>query len=152
MRNKKLAAVGSVALAGFAALAMPAGAADHLYQLTIANAMASPIAQRKLDNTVRYYFGDTKFPGHDESFGYYITNKKTNAVGRSDEVSCTRAFLSAMIELQTRAHQLGANAVINIHSYYKKKDVSSETQVECYSGLLMSGVALRAEFVKTSGK
>jgi uncharacterized protein YbjQ (UPF0145 family) len=53
-----------------------------------------------------------------------------------------------MLRLQQRAHELGANAVINIVSNYKNVEVSSETQFECHDGAIMSGVALKGEFVK----
>jgi uncharacterized protein YbjQ (UPF0145 family) len=144
--------VAFVALAALAVCAVPAQAEDDLSMVTVADALASPDAQGKLDGTVKFYFGDTKHPAVAQKFGEYITNKKTNSVGKSDAKACTWTFLSAVIELQERAHKLGANGVINIHSYYKKKDVGSATQVECYTGLLMSGVALKGDFVKLSGK
>jgi len=57
-------------------------------------------------------------------------------------------FLSAMIQLEKRAKQLGANAVVNIVSYYQKNIMSSPTEFECHAGAIMAGVALRGEFVK----
>jgi uncharacterized protein YbjQ (UPF0145 family) len=49
--------------------------------------------------------------------------------------------------LQGRARKLGANAVINIYSYYDKQDISNDTHVPCHSGAIMAGVALMGEFV-----
>lgn len=152
MSMKMFAAIGFAAMSVFAGLSTPAAAEDKLFMLTISNALASPDAEGKLDGSVHFYFGDAKHPAVAQDFGQFITNKKTNGVGKSDETSCTRAFVSTMIELQDRAHQLGANAVINIHSYYKKKDVSNQTQAECYTGFLMTGVALKGDFVKVPGK
>jgi hypothetical protein len=43
---------------------------------------------------------------------------------------------------------LGANAVVNIISYYRKVPMSSDTQYECHAGTLMAGVALKGDFVK----
>jgi uncharacterized protein YbjQ (UPF0145 family) len=83
-----------------------------------------------------------------ERLGVDKTSQKTNAFGKSAETSCNWAFLSAMLRLQQRAHELGANAVINIVSNYKNVEVSSETQFECHDGAIMSGVALKGEFVK----
>ncbi len=40
--------------------------------------------------------------------------------------------------------------MININSYYKKNEVTIDKTVECHSGLLMDGVALKGEFVKTA--
>ena len=51
-------------------------------------------------------------------------------------------------KLVALAKQLGANAVIAINSYYKKNEVTIDKTVECRSGLLMDGVALKGEFAK----
>ena len=51
-------------------------------------------------------------------------------------------MLSALIELGERA-RLGANAVINIVSDYKKNVASSDAQYECHAGNIIAGVALR---------
>ena len=43
---------------------------------------------------------------------------------------------------------MGADAVINIVSNYKHKEMSSQTEFECHDGNIVSGVALKADFVK----
>jgi len=53
-----------------------------------------------------------------------------------------------MVALEKRAQQMGANAVINIVSYYDKKVISSATEFECHAGAIMAGVALKGDFVK----
>lgn len=53
-----------------------------------------------------------------------------------------------MVQLQQRAQQLGADSVVNIHCFYKKIPFRSAMQYECHTGVLMSGVALRGEFVR----
>lgn len=128
---------------------IPASASNALHMVPIQQALASEDAQTKLDHTVHFYFGDASHPPVTRDFGEYVSNKKANAFAKSDDKSCNRAFLSAMIQLQTRAHELGADSVINIHSYFKQHDVSNQDQVECYVGFLMSGVALKGDFVKT---
>lgn len=128
---------------------IPASAADSLHMVPVQQALASEDAQTALDHTVHFYFGDAQHPPVVQDLGGLITNKKANAFGKSDDASCNRAFLSAMIQLQKTAHEMGADSVINIHSYFKKHDVSDPDQVECYVGILMSGVALKGEFVKT---
>ena len=57
-------------------------------------------------------------------------------------------FLSAMMQLEKRAKELGANAVVNIVSYYQKNVVSSATEFECHAGAVIAGVALNGDFVK----
>ena len=82
--------------------------------------------------------------------GSDVSNRKTNAFGKSDEKACNWAFLSAMAALQTRAQQMGANAVIKIVSYYNKKVMSSAAEFECHAGAIIAGVALKGDFVKIS--
>jgi uncharacterized protein YbjQ (UPF0145 family) len=53
-----------------------------------------------------------------------------------------------MVALEKRAKQLGANAVVNIVSYYKRIEMSSTTEFECHAGSVIAGVALKGDFVK----
>jgi uncharacterized protein YbjQ (UPF0145 family) len=97
---------------------------------------------------VKFYFGDQPPPQVLTNLGSDVSNRKTNAFGKSDEKACNWAFLSAMVALEKRAQQLDANAVINIVSYYNKKVMSSATEFECHAGAIIAGVALKGEFVK----
>jgi uncharacterized protein YbjQ (UPF0145 family) len=85
-------------------------------------------------------------------FGEFVSNRKTNGFAKSDMAACSWAFLSALVEFQKRAHELGGNAVIDIHSYYKKEDISSTTQIPCYKGFLLAGLALRGNVVTVVGR
>jgi uncharacterized protein YbjQ (UPF0145 family) len=114
----------------------------------IADAMAAPDAKSRLSSGVRFFFGSSVHPAVATSFGVYTSNKKTNGTNKTDKEACEWAFLSAMLSFQQRAVELGGNAVINIRSYYDKHEVSSETEYECGSGALMSGVTFRGEVVK----
>ncbi len=137
---------------GFSALCVvPAEARNVVVPLSIADGMASPEVREKIDGTVQFYFGDTKYPPVLQKFGVYVTNQKTNAFLKSDETACRHVFVSTLLEFQKRAHELGANAVINIHSYYDKQDFSSDTDVQCHAGGAIAGIALRGEFVKVGG-
>ena len=130
-----------------------ASAADKIVRIPIETAMETSDAKDKLDTTnIKFYFGKQKYPGIQQKLGTDVANKRTNSVGKSDEVSCSRAFVSAMISMQSRAQKLGANAVVNIESYFKKKTYSSNTDFECAVGSLMSAVTLKGDFVKVSGK
>ena len=145
--------VGVVASVLFCAgmTAAPALAGDDLVEVPIADALATPEFKEALDGSVSFYFGDTAHPAVAHMYGDFVANEKTNGFGKGPMMSCERAMLSALIKFQKRAQQLGANAVINIHSYYKREDVSSNTSVQCYDGFLMSGVALKGDFVKLGG-
>ena len=132
--------------------AWPAHASDRKHLLPIASGLENKEAQAKLDGSIKFFFGAQTHPAILTKLGTDISNRKTNAFGKADETACNWAFLSAMIALQNRAKQLGANAVVNIVSYYKKIVMSSETEFECHAGAIISGVALKGEFVKIADK
>ena len=129
-------------------IACPAHARNTKYLLPITAALETKDAKEKLDGSIKFFFGTQQTPRILTKFGTDVTNLKTNAVGKSDEKACNWVFLSAMLALEKRAKQLGANAVVNIVSFYKKDVMSSPTEFECHAGAVIAGVALRGEFVK----
>ena len=133
----------------FAAVAL---ARDTKLLLPISVAMETKDAEDKLGGSVKFFFGDQKTPPILKKLGSDISNRKTNAVGKSDEKACNWAFLSAMVALEKRAQQLGANAVVNIVSYYQKNTMSSATEFECHAGAVIAGVALKGDFVTIAEK
>lgn len=141
----------SFAVVCFALLApKPLHAADDLVMIDVAEAMATPEYKNALDGSVRFYFGDSPHPAVVHEYGNFVTNKKTNGFAKEAGVACRHVLLSALIALQNQAKSLGGNAVINIHSYFKKNEVSHDADAECYKGFLMAGVALKGDVVKLS--
>ena len=126
----------------------PTSARDTKYLLPIAAALETKDAKEKLDGSVKFFFGSQETPKVLTKLATDVTNLKTNAVGKSDENACNWVFLSAMIQLEKRAKQLGANAVVNIVSFYQKNVMSSPTEFECHAGAVIAGVALKGDFVK----
>ncbi|HEY7317756.1 MAG TPA: excinuclease ATPase subunit [Candidatus Binatia bacterium] len=141
-------AISLTVLTGTLAMVEPTYARDTKHILPIATAMATKDADEKLDGSVKFFFGTQEYPKVVTKLGTDITNRKTNAFGKSDEKACNWAFLSAMIALERRAKQLGANAVVNIVSYYQRIEMSSTTDFECHAGAVIAGVALKGDFVK----
>ena len=133
-------------------LAVPASARDDRNLYPLDDALKSPNAQAKLDSGVALYFAGQKHPGVAKTMGEFRTNKKTNAVNKSDKEACEWVFLAAMLELQERARKEGGNAVIDITSNYKSIETRSATQYMCVNGAIMAGVAFKGTVVKTSGK
>jgi len=127
---------------------MPAQARDSVHFMPIEAAMNANDAKNRLGDSIKYYFGDQKTPAIATRLGQDKTSQKTNSFGKSAETSCNWAFLSAMLRLQARAQELGADAVVNIVSNYKNVERSSTTEFECHDGAIMTGVALKADFVK----
>lgn len=52
--------------------------------------------------------------------------------------------------LQDGAKARGANAVVDIVSYYKKREYRSAQNFECYAGTIMAGVALKGTYAKVN--
>lgn len=129
-------------------VSMPAGARDTRHLLSYADAMNNDEAKSKLDQGVQFFFGEQEHPPVEKELGTWVANKKTNASNKSDERACQWAFLSAMISLQQRAVNEGGDAVINIHSYYKKNTNVEPTKFECGAGTFVAGVALEGTVVK----
>ncbi|KPH95931.1 excinuclease ABC subunit A [Pseudoalteromonas porphyrae] len=94
------------------------------------------------------YFADQNHSKESSKYGEVISNKKTNAFGKSDTEACEWVMLSALKALQQRAVKEGMNAVVNIQSYYKKRKFISSTEYECGAGTIMAGVALKGTLVK----
>jgi len=63
-------------------------------------------------------------------------------------VACEIAFLSAIIALQKRAMQLGADAVVDIKSITKHNDLDSATDYRCVAGSMIANVVLTGRAVK----
>lgn len=130
-------------------LALPAAARDTTLHLPIKPALDAALASGKLDSGVKFYFADQTHPAAKQQLGTFVTNRKTNAFGKSDEEACNWAMQSALIELQTRALKEGGNAVVKVESFYKKNAYRNETLFECHAGAVVAGVALRGSVIKT---
>lgn len=142
----------SFAFCLLAAAALSAQARDTEYKLPIEEGLNTKDAEAKLTGSVKFYFADQKHPVVLEKLATDFSNRKTNSFGKPDEVACNWAFLSALLAFETRAKQLGANAVINIVSYYKKNEMASADKFECHAGAFVAGVALKGDFVKIGDK
>ena len=130
--------------------ALRAVAADVEHHLSFANLMESAEAKHKLDGSVRFYLQGQKTPKVLEKKGDDISNKKTNAFGKTVEATCQWAAVSALIALQDKAKRMGGNAVVNIVSFYKRDAFASDTEYECHVGHLMSGVAFKGTIAKVA--
>ena len=117
-------------------------ARNTVIKVSIEQALAWGEREGTLDDSVSLYFGDQAHPAVEQSHGTYTANRKTNGFNKSDQEACQWAFLTAMTVLQQRAVREGANAVINIRSYYYRKDFSSATEFECGAGNVVVGVTM----------
>jgi uncharacterized protein YbjQ (UPF0145 family) len=130
------------------AIVWPANARDIKRYLPIAAAVEAKDLQPKIDGSIRTVFGKETARDGLKALRNDVALGKVNTRGKSEETACNSAFLSALIELQKRAKQLGANAVVNIVSYYKRVEMSSTTDFECHEGSGYMAVALKGDLVK----
>lgn len=124
----------------------PAHARDEVVNIRLADVLDMPEAKAKLDGSVRFYLAGQVTPKVVKKFKEDVSNRKTNAFGKSDDVSCKWVALSTLISMQDSAKEAGANAVVDITSYYKKNETKSDSTIECHAGGIMSGIALKGTY------
>ncbi|ALM51238.1 hypothetical protein [Halomonas huangheensis] len=134
--------IGSMAM-----MSSQAVARDTPYFMPIQEVLDSTDGKAGLDTSIRLVFSPTSTAQPVEEHGPVVTNRKTNALNKTDEEACRWVMLSALIALQDRAKEEGGNAVINIRSFYDQKEFESDTEYECHAGALMAGVSLRGDVV-----
>lgn len=132
--------------------ATEASARNTVLYLPISDVTAPSYSQGKLDGSVRFYFSDEPTPRVATRMNDDFSNRKTNAFGKSDVEACKWAMLSALAALQESAKARGANAVIEVVSYYKKQPYADKTKYECHAGALLAGVALKGTYAKVAEK
>lgn len=115
------------------------------------SAVETRLGKERLLN-MPYYFIGQKHPAVKTDFGVYTSNRKTNAFNKTDQEACNVAFLSALISLQERANKLGADAVIDIRSITKHKNMESADKYRCVVGRIISHVGLSGKMVKFKSK
>lgn len=127
-----------------------AGALEDTIQISVADVMAKPEIQQALYNSVKFFFGNTPHPAVLHEFKKFTTNKKAKSRDDSIAGACEHAFLSALQQFQKRAKNIGANAVVDIHSYYRHQETSSDTSVECHTDFGKVRVVLIGDFVQVA--
>ncbi|MBF6568198.1 MAG: excinuclease ATPase subunit [Candidatus Binataceae bacterium] len=106
----------------------------------------APDSKAKLGNEIAFYFANQPTPKVEKTFGIAVGRRKAKSA--SDEQSCHEAMIYALTALRDRAISDGANAVIDISSYYKKKEIADKTKYECRAGASGASVVLRGTIVK----
>ena len=137
------------AVAGIALGLASVRAESQLYP--IAQALSSPDAREKLDKGIKLFFG-RRHPPVAAKIGVWPTNKRATTLGRSNQLACDYALLSALLSLQGRAKRENANAVVEITSIYQDVPTVSETQYVCDVGGLRVGVMLKGTVVRFGGR
>jgi uncharacterized protein YbjQ (UPF0145 family) len=131
-------------------LAVPAMARNTQLMLNWSDVMDSPEAKQQLDGTVKFIFGDKSMPAHAErKGGEQIVNRIAKGKTRNDDIeACKLAALQALVELQQKAKQADADAVVDVVSYYKNNTFASATQYECHAGGTGGHLTFKASLAK----
>jgi hypothetical protein len=102
--------------------------------VSIADAMAAKAVSDRPSGAVKFFFVTQKSPEILKNLDRYLAAPRTGAAGRSDQRACHEAFLWTLVDLEKRAQLAGANAVVNIVRYYRKKEMASTIEFECHVG------------------
>lgn len=141
----RIAIAALIALTG---VSFAADARNTRMELSLQELVNSPQAKEAgIDGSVRFYLAGQS-PAVASRLGEGVSNRKTNAANKSDEEACRWAALTTLKAFQESAKQRGANAVVDIVSYYKKNEFRSNKNYECYVGTIVAGVALKGTYAK----
>lgn len=127
--------------------AMPAGARETFHDLSVEEATRGELGEEKLLE-IPFYLKGQQHPPVAQDLGVFKSNRRTNAFNKSDEQACQVAFLSAVIALQKRAQRQGGDAVVDVRSITKHRDLESPTQYRCVAGNVVANVALEGRVVR----
>ncbi len=133
----------------FAALLVSSSALarNTFHDLAVADAVANGKGHENLLD-VRFFMAGAEHPAVARELGSFTASRRTNAFNKSDEAACQITFLSAVISLQGRARELGADALIEIRSTTKGQELVSATHYRCVAGTAVANVVLSARLVK----
>lgn len=116
--------------------------------LPIAAALEAKDIPDRPTGSVKFFFGNQASPQILTKLESYVATPKTSAMGKSDQRACHEALLWTLVTMEKHAQQKGANAVVNIISFYQKHEMSSATEFECHVGNVIVSVVLKGDFVK----
>jgi hypothetical protein len=133
----------SLVFAAVMAISSPLLARDAVHHLDFKKVVAAATKDGQLDGSVRFYLKGQAHNEARQTFAAAVSNKKTNAFGKGEEEACEWALRSVLISFQEKAKSQGANAVVDLISYYKKRPWTNKSQYECHVGALMAGVAMQ---------
>jgi uncharacterized protein YbjQ (UPF0145 family) len=137
-------------LIGFFALAPATQARETRQELSFQELVNSEQARAAgIDGSVRFYLAGQK-ANVVSRLGEGVSNRKTNSANKTDEEACRWAALSALRAFQDSARDRGANAVVDIVSWYKKREFRSSSNYECFAGTFVTGVTLKGTYAKVN--
>jgi uncharacterized protein YbjQ (UPF0145 family) len=115
------------------AATQPASARNVPHFLKLQEVLDSPAFADEVGTSIAFAFGDQQMPVA-MKYQEYVANARQHFKGRSEEGACRDTFIAAMADLKKHAEREGADAVVGIMSYFRRKTFSSTTEFECHAG------------------
>ena len=134
-------------IAALCLCAVAADARDIKTLMLISNAMESLDVPPRPSGSVKFLFGTDQTPKGFKTITNQTLLKKVSLRQTSNVNACNQAFMSILSDFEQKAKAMGANAIVNVVSYYKRQQMSSATHFECHEGSGYMAVALKADFV-----
>ncbi len=128
-------------------MAPSVSARETFLDLPVKMAVESELAEEKLLD-VPFYMAGQEHPTVARSKGVFKSNRRTNAFNKADEEACNIVFLSAIIALQERVRKEGGDAVVDIKSITKHRNLESTEMFRCVAGNVVANVVLTGRVVK----
>ena len=107
---------------------------NDAYLCSASAALNSAEAKEVLNPNIRVSYGNV-------SGNTLVSRQIANAVGKTADETCQRAFLNTVKRFQSTAERKGSNAV-RVISYFDKKTVGND-EYECHIGTWNSRVVLK---------
>jgi hypothetical protein len=138
------------ALAALCAVMPAAHAADIVVMLPLEDMLALPDAKNRLDGSVTFHLAGQPPLQVQQTHGENVAEKKAVLQDKSSQISCQRAAVATLVLLQQGAKRAGANAVIDIVSYYRQATRADPARIECHVGTFSAFVTLKGTYASVT--
>ena len=123
-------------------------AKNEVNYFDLQKALQSAEFKQHLSGKIEFKFGENSGKNENIIISGLTSNKKAARGGKSEEASCQRALLNALITFEKRAIKEGGTKVVNLTGYYYKKPYDMTDKFQCGVGSLMTGVTLKGDIAK----
>jgi|SRR5258706_11659398 len=107
-------------------------------------ALNSDDVKSALGHDVAFYLSGMTTPTIQKTFQVVGGRSTTIRGSGTPQKNCLRVLLKVLQTLHDQARRQGGNAVVNIVSDYKNKEVANSSTIECYTGdTVMAHVTLK---------
>lgn len=119
--------------------------------LSLEDTVQMGIREGKLDGSVRFYLSGAPVPQlADQPLGEEYLHRRTSNIGKELVFACHWAALAGLMALQESAKKRGANAVVDLHSFYNEKAVKDPARFECNQTSYQTIVAFKGTYARTA--